>query len=166
VNSENPSGPQPWWAYLLAASVALGAYYFAREEIDLSAGQTESQLLAIALALAAGAAVALAGVIFDGRVIRPWLNSVPPDAPNRRSLLSRRITGAAVLLGALMCLFPPWRHPGPSPAGYHFILLPPEGRVEIDVLRLVLPLLVVVGLAAAAIFLTRPPPPEQPKHQG
>jgi hypothetical protein len=75
----------------------------------------------------------------------------------------RVIAWAGVLLSVLMCLFPPWKYRLAGPAGYHFILLPPEGSVEIDFARLALPLVVVGGLAAAAIFLRRPPRQDQPK---
>jgi hypothetical protein len=82
----------------------------------------------------------------------------------------RTIIGGVVVL-ALMVMFPPWREVLRShnynierPVGYHFIANPPKDAggpwgAEIDMPRLLIPMLVVAVATGAGVMLTRRPAP-------
>ena len=70
------------------------------------------------------------------------------------SARDRRIVGTSILLAVIVGLFPPWGYyRSDTPAGYHFLFLPPANAIHIDVTRLVLEWILIGGIAAAVRYL-------------
>jgi hypothetical protein len=64
------------------------------------------------------------------------------------------IIGVSVFFGVAAGLFRPWGYyRSDTPAGYHFLFLPPANAIHVDVTRLVLEWILIGGIATAVRYL-------------